>query len=55
MKRVRVPDLKAMKAAGRKISVLTAYDFTMARLLARHAPSDPRVVLGPATAGGRGT
>ncbi len=35
MKRVRVPDLKAMKAAGRKISVLTAYDFTMARLLDR--------------------
>ena len=35
MKRVRVPDLKAMKARSERISVLTAYDFTMARLLDR--------------------
>jgi 3-methyl-2-oxobutanoate hydroxymethyltransferase len=35
MKRVRVPDLKDRKAAGKKISVLTAYDYTMATLLDR--------------------
>jgi 3-methyl-2-oxobutanoate hydroxymethyltransferase len=35
MKRVRVPDLKERKAAGKKISVLTAYDYTMATLLDR--------------------
>src|SRR5215470_9123867 len=35
MKQVRVPDLRAMKANGVKISVLTAYDATMARLLDR--------------------
>jgi 3-methyl-2-oxobutanoate hydroxymethyltransferase len=35
MKRVRVPDLKDRKAAGEKISVLTAYDYTMATLLDR--------------------
>jgi 3-methyl-2-oxobutanoate hydroxymethyltransferase len=33
--RVTVPDLRARKAAGRKISMLTAYDFPMARLLDR--------------------
>jgi 3-methyl-2-oxobutanoate hydroxymethyltransferase len=33
MKSVRIPDLRAMKAAGRKIAVLTAYEATMARLL----------------------
>src|SRR5277367_4969119 len=33
MKQVRVPDLRAMKERGEKISVLTAYDATMARLL----------------------
>jgi len=32
-KRVRVPDLVAMKRRGEKITVLTAYDATMARLL----------------------
>jgi len=31
--RIRVPDLKARKARGEKIAVLTAYDATMARLL----------------------
>jgi 3-methyl-2-oxobutanoate hydroxymethyltransferase len=31
--RMTVPQFAALKAAGRKISVLTAYDFTMARLL----------------------
>ncbi len=35
MKRVRVPDLRLMKERGEKIAVLTAYDFTMARLLDR--------------------
>ena len=35
MKPVRIPDLRAMKAAGTKITVLTAYDATMARLLDR--------------------
>jgi 3-methyl-2-oxobutanoate hydroxymethyltransferase len=35
MKPVRTPDLRAMKAAGTKITVLTAYDATMARLLDR--------------------
>src|SRR5262245_4635686 len=34
-KPVRVPDLKAMKAKGLKITVLTAYDATMARLIDR--------------------
>src|SRR5436190_14887898 len=33
MKPVRIPDLREMKARGTKISVLTAYDATMARLL----------------------
>src|SRR5947207_1226204 len=33
MKPVRVPDLRAMKERGEKIAVLTAYDFTMARIL----------------------
>ena len=32
---VRVPDLKAMKRSGEKITMLTAYDATMARLLDR--------------------
>jgi 3-methyl-2-oxobutanoate hydroxymethyltransferase len=32
-KSMRVPDLLAMKARGEKISMLTAYDATMARLL----------------------
>jgi 3-methyl-2-oxobutanoate hydroxymethyltransferase len=32
-KRITVPEFTAMKAAGKKISMLTAYDFTMARLL----------------------
>jgi len=35
MKSVRVPDLRVMKAKGEKITVLTAYDATMARLLDR--------------------
>src|SRR5215471_16861219 len=35
MKQVRVPDLRAMKAEGVKISVLTAYDANMARILDR--------------------
>jgi len=35
MKPVRIPDLRAMKGAGAKITVLTAYDATMARLLDR--------------------
>jgi 3-methyl-2-oxobutanoate hydroxymethyltransferase len=33
MKPVRIPDLRAMKVQGTKITVLTAYDATMARLL----------------------
>src|SRR5437870_12514096 len=33
MKPVRVPDLRVMKERGEKIAVLTAYDYTMARLL----------------------
>ncbi len=33
VRRVRVPDLKSMKERGEKIVVLTAYDFTMARIL----------------------
>jgi 3-methyl-2-oxobutanoate hydroxymethyltransferase len=33
VKPVRVPDLRAMKRNGKKITVLTAYDATMARLL----------------------
>src|SRR5262245_21557938 len=33
MKPVRVPDLRAMKTNGIKITVLTAYDTSMARLL----------------------
>src|SRR2546426_12528526 len=32
MKPVRVPDLRSMKEKGEKIAMLTAYDFTMARL-----------------------
>jgi 3-methyl-2-oxobutanoate hydroxymethyltransferase len=35
VKPVRVPDLKAMKRRGEKITMLTAYDATMARLLDR--------------------
>ena len=35
MKPVRVPDMLAMKQRGEKIAVLTAYDFTMARILDR--------------------
>ncbi len=35
VKRVRVPDLKQMKARGQKIAMLTAYDALMARLLDR--------------------
>src|SRR5215471_17149524 len=35
VKQVRVPDLKLMKKRGQKITVLTAYDATMARLLDR--------------------
>ena len=35
MRRVRVPDLRAMKQRGERITVLTAYDYTMARLLDR--------------------
>ena len=33
MRRIRVPDLKAMKQRGERIAMLTAYDATMARLL----------------------
>ncbi len=33
MARITVPKFTAMKAAGEKISMLTAYDYTMARLL----------------------
>jgi len=33
MRQVRIPDLREMKSTGAKISVLTAYDATMARLL----------------------
>ncbi len=33
MRPVRIPDLREMKSKGTKISVLTAYDATMARLL----------------------
>lgn len=35
LKRVRVPDLEAKKRRGEKIAMLTAYDYTMARLLDR--------------------
>ena len=35
MKPIRVPDLLAMKQRGEKIAVLTAYDYTMARILDR--------------------
>jgi 3-methyl-2-oxobutanoate hydroxymethyltransferase len=35
LKRVRIPDLKAKKLRGEKITMLTAYDATMARLLDR--------------------
>jgi 3-methyl-2-oxobutanoate hydroxymethyltransferase len=34
-KRIRLPDLKAKKKRGEKIAMLTAYDYTMARLLDR--------------------
>ncbi|HLJ14438.1 MAG TPA: 3-methyl-2-oxobutanoate hydroxymethyltransferase [Bryobacteraceae bacterium] len=34
-RRLRVPDLKAMKQRGEKIVMITAYDATMARLLER--------------------
>src|SRR5207247_2914224 len=37
MKPVRVPDLRVMKERGEKIAVLTAYDYTMARILDRAA------------------
>jgi 3-methyl-2-oxobutanoate hydroxymethyltransferase len=33
--RIRIPELKAMKGRGEKITMLTAYDATMARLLDR--------------------
>ncbi|HLC18133.1 MAG TPA: 3-methyl-2-oxobutanoate hydroxymethyltransferase [Thermodesulfobacteriota bacterium] len=33
MKKITVPDIARMKAAGEKIPVLTAYDYTMARIL----------------------
>lgn len=33
MSRMTVPKFTAMKAAGEKITMLTAYDYTMARLL----------------------
>jgi 3-methyl-2-oxobutanoate hydroxymethyltransferase len=33
MKKITVPDFRNMKTEGRKIAVLTAYDFLMARLL----------------------
>jgi 3-methyl-2-oxobutanoate hydroxymethyltransferase len=32
-KRIRVPDLEARKQRGEKVAMLTAYDYTMARLL----------------------
>jgi 3-methyl-2-oxobutanoate hydroxymethyltransferase len=32
-RQITIPDFPAMKAAGHKITVLTAYDFTMARLV----------------------
>ena len=35
VKQVRVPDLEAKKRRGEKIAMLTAYDYTMARLLDR--------------------
>src|SRR5689334_6136226 len=35
MKPIRVPDLRAMKDRGEKITVWTAYDYTMARLSGR--------------------
>jgi 3-methyl-2-oxobutanoate hydroxymethyltransferase len=34
-KRIRTPDLEARKRRGEKIAMLTAYDYTMARLLER--------------------
>ena len=34
-KRIRLPDLEAMKRRGEKIAMLTVYDYTMARLLDR--------------------
>jgi 3-methyl-2-oxobutanoate hydroxymethyltransferase len=34
-RRIRIPDLKARKSGGEKITMLTAYDATMARLLDR--------------------
>jgi 3-methyl-2-oxobutanoate hydroxymethyltransferase len=34
-KRIRVPDPEAMKRRGEKIAMLTAYDYTMARLMDR--------------------
>ena len=34
-KRIRLPDLEAKKRRGEKIAMLTAYDYTMARLLDR--------------------
>src|SRR5690242_18565360 len=35
IRRVRVPDLEAKKKHGEKFAMLTAYDYTMARLLDR--------------------
>ena len=32
-KRLTVPEFSALKLAGRKITMLTAYDYTLARLL----------------------
>ena len=34
-KRIRLPDLEAKKRRGEKIAMLTAYDYTMARLFDR--------------------
>ena len=34
--RIRVPDFQKMKRRGRKITMLTAYDATMARLARQH-------------------
>ena len=33
--RIRVPDLESKKRRGERIAMLTAYDYTMARLLDR--------------------
>jgi ketopantoate hydroxymethyltransferase len=41
---ITVPKFTAMKAAGRKITMLTAYDYTMAGLL---DVSSPRISVWP--------